>query len=207
MNNIKLLALVAVVFSFGCADSGGGSGSSGVGIIGNLESANWSTSCLSRSSGGYIKSTAQMVSGTFTIAYYYYSDSSCASLSVIATETGTYTATDMNTDGDGTLDKTLGNLLVTPKSTSTVNSYNSSTVCGYSDWALDTTKSVLGRTCGTSTYPLAGAMQYDIYRIIQLSEDPFSAGDLKFGAPTSGHDGSSSSQRYDTLDSSLIYEN
>ena len=43
--------------------------------------------------------------------------------------------------------------------------YNNYAFCGDSDWALNTAKSVLGKTCGGTAYWSANTAAYGLYRL------------------------------------------
>jgi hypothetical protein len=95
----------------------------------------------------------------------------------------------------------------TPLSVAEVNGLNTATECGYSDWALGVAKDLAGRTCGSITFPSAGAVQYDIYNIAQF-DLPFTgevAGELKFGSSSGGMDGTTPAKRPTALDGSMVY--
>ena len=44
-----------------------------------------------------------------------------------------------------------------------VTDYNNISWCGYSDWALNTTKDYTGKTCGSTDYAAANTNIYGVY--------------------------------------------
>ena len=57
----------------------------------------------------------------------------------------------------------------TTLSSSTNNSYNSASYCGYSDWVVNTEKDVTGKTCNSIELPIKGTEYYSISRLIGTS--------------------------------------
>ena len=43
--------------------------------------------------------------------------------------------------------------------------YNNIIWCGYSDWALNTTKDYTGKTCGSTDYAAANTNIYGVYKL------------------------------------------
>ena len=54
----------------------------------------------------------------------------------------------------------------TPQSSSYVSTLNSSSMCGYSDWTLNTSKDLAGVTCGAVTYNLKNTTGKGLYNLV-----------------------------------------
>ncbi len=206
INGSASLILVVLAFVFtGCSvqkttesatlESGG---------VGTLDSGLWQTTCLSNGSIS-LSMTLNFSSGAYTTEATAYGTGVCSNETYTVTETGSYVASAISPFGTGTLDWTLGSMTYKPLSTTQANSWNTNAFCGFTDWSLGQTKSVLGRTCDNRTYPAAGAIQYDIYSIEQFGGPTSQIGDLLFGYFESGHDGSSANTRPVSYDGNLIF--
>ena len=129
----------------------------------------WITSCYS--SGSYYKTKTITVSGTgYVKKSEYHSDSSCSSDNY----TVEYTFSSLSIGDAVEFDSgktghnytmTLGTLTETPLNSSEVSFVNSISWCGYTDWVLDTPKSIAGKTCGTRTKWSANTSIYGVYKL------------------------------------------
>ena len=54
----------------------------------------------------------------------------------------------------------------TPQSSSYVSTLNSSSICGYSDWTLNTSKDLAGVTCESVTYDLKNTTGKGLYNLV-----------------------------------------
>ena len=84
---------------------------------------------------------------------------------------------------------TLGTTLKV-NTASAMTSYNASSYCGFTDWAVGVAKSVAGVACSDGTFYAIGHVLYTIYRVT----DRIQLGDLRSG------NGSDASMRPTTLD-------
>ena len=127
----------------------------------------WKTTCYS--SGSYYKTKTITVSGTGIVKKSeYHSDSSCS----IDNYTVEYTfsslsigdAVEFNSGKTGhKYTMTLSTMTETQLNSYEVSFVNSISWCGYTDWVLDTPKSIAGKTCGTSTEWSENTSIYGLY--------------------------------------------
>ena len=131
----------------------------------------WQTPC--HSSGDYYRIMTVAVTGTtFVEKYEYHSDSSCANDNNSGETTfGSLTIGDVQTfdsygssGGSGAeFTMTLSTNTLTPLNSTEVSWANTNSWCGYADWVLNTAKSIVGKTCGDTTYWSAGTATYGLY--------------------------------------------
>lgn len=171
---------------------------------GSLESGLWKTSCLSNGTSG-LKLTATLANGSYNSTGAAFSETSCTTSTYQMVETGTYTASAMSSNGAGTLDWTLIDLVATPLTSSQASTWNSSSFCGWTDWTANVTKSLLGRTCGSSLTLQAGMTKYDIFRIEQYDYFNSIRGSLEFGYTDTQHDGLTPATRPISYNGNYIY--
>ena len=133
----------------------------------------WKTPCFA--SGTAYRTKSLIVTGTTLVdTTDVYSDSSCT------TEKSTWvdTYSSLNIGNEITFDSygssggsghkftlTLDTITGTPLTASDVTTLNTYSYCGDSDWALNTAKSVLGKTCGGTAYWSANTAAYGLYRL------------------------------------------
>ena len=115
----------------------------------------------------YIK-TWTFTGSALVVKWNEYSDSSCATDYIIWTDT--YSS--FSIGNEATLDNGSTGRKFTTKVDSFVGSmqtaaavtdYNNISWCGYSDWALNTTKDYTGKTCGSTDYAAANTNIYGVY--------------------------------------------
>ena len=131
----------------------------------------WKTPC--HSSGDYYRIMTVAVTGTtFLEKYEYHSDSSCANDNNSGETTfGSLTIGDVQTfdsygssGGSGAeFTMTLSTNTLTPLNSTEVSWANTNSWCGDADWVLNTAKSIVGKTCGDTTYWSAGTATYGLY--------------------------------------------
>lgn len=173
-------------------------------LIGSLESGLWSTSCLSNGALS-LKLTATLANGSYNSTAAAFSETSCSTSAYHMVETGTYIASAMSPNGAGTVDWTLTDMVATPLTSSQASTWNSSSFCGWTDWTANVSKSLLGRTCGSSTVPLAGSTKYDIFQIQQYAYFGSTPGTLEFGYNDTQHDGLTTGTRPTSNNGNYIY--
>ena len=131
-----------------------------------LEGA-WVSSCHSKWSSYWIK-TWTFTGSALVVKWNEYSDSSCATDYIIWSDT--YSS--FSIGNEATLDNGSTGRKFTTKVDSFVGSmqtaaavtdYNNINWCGYSDWALNTTKDYTGETCGSTDYAAANTNIYGVY--------------------------------------------
>jgi hypothetical protein len=173
-------------------------------LIGSLESGLWNTSCFSNGISS-LKLAVTFANGSYNSIASGFSDTTCSTSSSQVVETGTYIASAMSSNGGGTLDWTLVDMVATPLTSTQASSWNSSSFCGWTDWAANISKSLLGRTCGSSSIPLAGITVYDIYKIEQNDFMGLIPGTLEFGSTDAQHDGLTTATRPTVYNGNYIY--
>jgi hypothetical protein len=207
MTEIKISLFIAVpltLISMSCQSPSATVGVPSFGATIGLESANWTTNCLSTSSGGSAKLLVSLVGGNYISTMRQYSDTLCSTPSYSGLETGTYVFTVSSAGDSGSLDWTLGTLTLTPLTSTQTSTWNSSSYCGYSDWQVDVAKSALNRTCGTTSVPAAGTISYDIYGIASAFST-FPQNSLTFGYFDTSHPGTTSANRPVSNNGSYYY--
>ena len=167
-----------------------------------------------QSSSSYLKIADVFTLTTFNQTTTVYSDSNCTTPSLTIAMSGSYIVANIlatTYEEEGDIDSTLVVFQITLNTSTLVSDYNTSSYCGYSNWQLNVPKDVLGKNCGGSTMPSAGAVEYSIYRKVKIgTTSPISLiqtypGDLYFGTSDSTHNGASSAQRFVSGNLSYIY--
>ena len=131
----------------------------------------WLTSCYT-SSDNYTNIGKIVVSGTNVVhTSEAHSDTSCANdyskweYSYASLSIGDEVTFDDGTKGHKyTLN--VASINFTPQSSSYVSTLNSSSMCGYSDWTLNTSKDLAGVTCGSVTYNLKNTTGKGLYNLV-----------------------------------------
>ena len=164
MRNIYIILILIFSFTiFSCAKK---DESSSTTSTTELEGA-WVSSCYSKWSSYWIK-TWTFTGSALVVKWDEYSDSSCATDYAIWTDT--YSS--FSIGNEATLDNGSTGRKFTTKVDSFVGSmqtaaavtdYNNINWCGYSDWALNTTKDYTGKTCGSTDYAAANTNIYGVY--------------------------------------------
>ena len=137
-----------------------------------LEGA-WQTSCYLGSTDNHSYITTISVTGTnLEIKDESHDDSSCN------TDNGTLVASfsslsigeeELSFSSGATGHKFTMNLAsfkYTPETAADVSYVNTNSICGYSDWALNTEKDITGKTCGSLTIPVANTTYLSIYKLV-----------------------------------------
>jgi len=164
-----------------------------------IEGGTWATGCLDSGSSFYAKYTTSYVGGQFTNRASVTMSSSC-SLEILRADTsGSYVLAGVQSDDTKyqKVDITLGTSILTIYDSSLVSSYNSTSYCGFNDWAVAVGKDITGQTCSGYTMATAGTRVYNIFYVTN--------GVLKFGIGDSSHDGSSDTLRPITLDDAFSF--
>ena len=163
MENIYIILILFLSFTiYSCAKKSDSPTTTAT----ELEGA-WVSSCYSKWSSYWIK-TWTFTGSDLVVKWNEYSDSSCATDYVIWTDT--YSS--FSIGNEATLDNGSTGRKFTTKVVSFVGSmqtaaavteYNNISFCGYSDWALNTTKDYTGETCGSTDYAAANTNIYGVY--------------------------------------------
>ena len=164
MRNIYIILILIFSFTiFSCAKK---DESSSTTSTTELEGA-WVSSCYSKWDTYWIK-TWTFTGSALVVKWDEYSDSSCATDYAIWTDT--YSS--FSKGNEATLDNgntgrkftmKVDSFVVSMQSAAAVTDYNNWNFCGYSDYALNTTKDYTGKTCGSTDYMAANTNIYGMY--------------------------------------------
>jgi len=164
MRNIYIILILIFSFTiFSCAKK---DESSSTTSTTELEGA-WVSSCHSKWSSYWIK-TWTFTGSALVVKWDEHSDSSCATDYIIWTDTyssfskGNEATLDNGSTGRKftmKVDSFVGSL----QTAAAVTDHNSWNFCGYSDWALNTTKDYTGMTCSSTDYAAANTNIYGMY--------------------------------------------
>jgi hypothetical protein len=176
----------------------------------SLEGGTWVSGCgYDGSSSSYQVRSAGFTGGQFAQGMTIYSGAGCASGLIKMDFTGSYVLGGSLYSGSSMqkLDLTLATLTLTVLNASVVSSYNTSSMCGFSNWALGVGKNVTGLTCNSSPMPSAGEVTYDIYNFEDVSIPSMGIveGTLNFGYNDASHDGTSDATRPDSLNGNFDF--
>lgn len=192
---LALLISLSMLIIFSCQSDDSGSSNTNTGT--NNPVGTWSTDCQSMSMGAYSISNEFTATDTaIDFAYTTYTDATCSLTNERYDYSYTYT---LGAESAGTypMDLTLVSIKLTVFDATTVDDYNTASVCGINDWAVGVTRDVTGGSnCGVSavTYPSAGTVSYTIYK-----DDGTTA---NFGLLYNPTDGTSEATRPTVLDTS-----
>ena len=169
MKNIYIILILFLSFTiYSCAKKS--DTSSTTATTTELEGT-WLTSCYT-SSDNYTNIGKIVVSGTNVVhTSEAHSDTSCANdyskweYSYASLSIGDEVTFDDGTKGHKyTLNVASTNF--TPQSSSYVSTLNSTSMCGYSDWTLNSSKDLAGVTCGAVTYNLKNTTGKGLYNLV-----------------------------------------
>jgi hypothetical protein len=180
--------------------------------VGSLEGGSWYVDCYQNTGGSFETRTASFEGGSYEhVLSLYNSDWSCSQKALELRETGTYVIGGPAATGSSMykLDNTITTLTIKPLTTIAVNNYNTSAMCGLTNWALNVAQDVTGLNCGAGTLPAAGTAYYDIYIIFPVDLPPTpgfpgsgtTAGTLNFGYTNSTNDGTTPAKRPNSVTS------
>ncbi|HEX7676186.1 MAG TPA: hypothetical protein VF412_18560 [Bdellovibrio sp.] len=176
----------------------------------SLEGGAWQMDCSSFT--GYEAATITYAGGSYQHLTSNYSDASCAVKQMETVEQGTYQIGDTESGTSMVqLDRTLSVLTIKPLTAAIVSQLNSQSFCGINSWTLNFAQDVTGRNCSGVLVPSAGATYYDIYSIASVDMPAFgglqatSRGDLTFGYNDTSHDGSTPSERPNSLSGNYVF--
>ena len=130
----------------------------------------WIASCYQ--SGSYYIVTTYSIAGTDLVKKVeYHSDSSCSTdYSMYEYTLGSLAMGDKATYSDGGRGYMFSHNVVsskyTPQVEANVSGKNSSSWCGYSDWALNTAKDYTGITCSGTAYAVANTSVQGMYNLV-----------------------------------------
>lgn len=155
----------------------------------------WVNACKADGDNSYAKQTMVFSGNALTATYTLYSDAACATeAAVITTSLTVALGAAVTTPADSKkIDMTYGTSVFKPKTAAAVTSFNTASLCGASDWKLDTEKDVSGKTCGGGDpVPAVGAVEYTVYKLSGTS--------LQFGKATAAANGKTDATRETDID-------
>ena len=168
MKNIYIILILICSFTiFSCAKKSDTSSSTSATT--ELEGA-WASSCgvTSWDNSHYVIKTWTFTGSALVVKWDEYSDSSCATDYAIWTDTyssfsiGNEATLDNGSTGSKFTMK-VDSFVVSMQAAAAVTDHNSWSWCGYSDYALNTTKDYTGKTCGSTDYAAANTDIYGVY--------------------------------------------
>lgn len=157
----------------------------------------WSTGCMDDdgTQGNY---TYTFSDDSFTGVMTNYNDAECKQgILTFAIQASYVGGTEAPRAPAKIFDATVVSVTATLHDARYVDYFNQSTVCGFSDWALDVAKDLTGATCGDEKMASAGDKMYNIYAI--------SGNQLTLGETTDELDGKTPETRPTELDSTYVY--
>ena len=169
MKNIYIILILFLSFTiYSCAKKS--DTSSTTSTTTELEGA-WQTSCYLGSDNLSYITTISVTGTNLEIKDESHDDSSCN------TDNGTLVASfsslsigeEVSFSSGATGHKFTMNLVsfkYTPETAADVSYGNTNSICGYSDWALNTVKDVTGKTCGSVTLPAANTTYLSMYKLV-----------------------------------------
>ena len=128
------------------------------------------TSCFL--SAGFYRINTITVTGTdVVVKYEWHSDSNCSTDYALWEDTyDSLSIGDEVTFSDGTkghrFTAEVVSFKLTLQSASAVSATNTATLCGYSDWALNTAKDYSGVTCAGTAYAVANTSAQGLYNLV-----------------------------------------
>jgi hypothetical protein len=157
---IKYFILILWVIS-SCGDS---STSKSDPIIGTWKHGDCQAANLSLLSGYYSKSSVEFSKSTVTMYDVLYSDSACISeIEAVVTATGTYSRPSITSSE---INLSWSSIDLTPKSENASSLFKGQSLCGKTDWILDSAQSVKSLTCLGWGRPFASNSQ--VLQIVEI---------------------------------------
>lgn len=189
----KTILIIVAMMLAACAKEGDSASES-------LEGS-WETECAKGSSTSVIFSLS-FNGGSYGGIGRIYEGLTCSTPSFELSIAGSYSVGGLVKDDPQAyaLDLTYGATMVKPVLQSTVDSFNTTSYCGFTDWALNVAKDISGVTCSGTQTPAVGTKYYDIFAIYNYSTSIngtmiHDIGDLNFGYQDSTYDGSTPDKR------------
>jgi hypothetical protein len=157
---IKYL-VIALISLTACGDS---SSSKSDPIVGNWKHSDCQAANFSLLGGYYSKSSVEFTKSGVNMYEVLYSDASCISeIEAIITANGTYTRPNSTSHE---IDFTWDSVSLTPKSEGSASSFKGQSLCGKSDWILDSAQSVKSLTCLGWSRPFASSSK--VLQIVEI---------------------------------------
>ena len=168
MRNIYIILIL--IFSFTILSCAKKSSTSSTATTTTELEGTWVTNCYASGSSYYIQTI--IVSGTdISKKKEQHTDSSCSTDYVLWEDTyDSLSIGDEVTFADNTKGHKFTSEVVsfklTLQSASAVSATNTATLCGYSDWALNTVKDYSGVTCAGTAYAVANTSVQGLYNLV-----------------------------------------
>lgn len=195
----KILGTMVMFLSVGCSELGTEPSLTEE----SLEGGQWIASCIDNYSSWETRK-AQYDGTNYVESVEAFADSYCNNPAFRLQEDGVYTIPG-KIEGSSMrkLDRTVASIKLTPLSALGVSNLNSSSFCGFSDWAVNVPREISGLTCNGQVIPAGGTTYYDLFTIWPYSiDDPYvgiTKGDLNFGYRGGGMDGMTEETRPDSV--------
>ena len=176
-------SLSAALVLVGCDDAGEDPGA-------DLDGT-WETACYQRT-----RTSLTYAGLALTGTYSEYSDDACTSAYHVSTWTGTASVGDTRANGARKLDLSFDTFTSTALTAENADFNNMNAYCGFTDWAANAEKDVLGADCYGFSIPV-GAKSLDIYLV---------DGDtLKFGQGAKTATGLTEADRPTMIDETRVF--
>jgi len=161
----------------------------------------WRTDCKEAGRAVYLYQELVFTGSEFVTNLKYFSDSGCSTLTLTESVTATFTIGEAVATPAGAkkLDLTYSSVTATPATDETVDSLNTSSSCGYSDWAKGQAKDTSGKGEADCLALSENAKGDTVFTIFQIDGTKIQFGDL--GAPSSATSGEADDKRPTALDS------
>lgn len=151
--------------------------------------------------GGTTRESATFSGDVAYFAVTTYNAASCSSAKWIYVKTSTFKIGDyVARAGERKYDFTQTALTLTPKSSAGVSEMNTSSLCGYNDWALDISRDVTGKNCSSVVQPSNNTKTYSIYKLNTAA----SPHEIQLGTTGAIANGTSEATRHSTVGSALV---
>lgn len=169
MNNF-LVIFVSLAFVSACGKKDESKPASSTGIA-ELQGT-WISACHPYEESDSIDRLTEVYSGTTAVSTrVVYSDAACTVPELTSKLTATASAAgDAATPaGAKKINYTISGLTLTPNAAAIVSDLNANGYCGFTDWALNTEKNLVGSTCDEEQI-MAGEVIYAIYKLNSATE-------------------------------------
>ena len=124
----------------------------------------WSTACFSPGNSMYAMTTLTYTDLSLKGNYSEFSDSACTMKVHSSDWTGTSTISGTTSSGETKIDIAFASFKSTPLTDQNAQQNNTYMYCGFTDWAKDAEKNILGVNCMGFSIP-TGGKSLDIYKI------------------------------------------
>jgi len=197
---VSVLMVCSSVFFLGCSEENEDS------TVTTKYDGSWGVTCTDFGGGLYATMTLTVSGGEFSFSQTVFTDSTCTTPNATHSlgQSGDFTIGSAVTTTAGEadqLDLTLATNTATPLTTAVAATFNGSSTCTFTDWAVDVAKNIGGQTClGESPQDSVGSTDYDLV-FIDTTNTP---NRLHFGDSATG-DGETAETRTTEIDTSFYF--